>query len=201
MPGLGHRLIWFQRRTLGGKRLYQSLKPHSLYLCSWRVCFWGGAAAFAQSPSNGAIQVWVTPTIPGSRWEGVSHRGCRDYGTSQSRIRFSWRASTGNYQKLLLKKGTILVNTTQFNQGLNNANTPLNKTRPLDHLRRLGAGSVREWHGGLRGDHGLIESAMHSLGQSCLRRRAEAATLLTTPTRSPSTNALIIGSGTVAFSR
>jgi len=90
--------------------------------------FLGGAAAFAQSPSSGAIQVWVTPTNTGSGGKVLITGVVGDYGTSQKSNSSGQPSKNGNYQKLLLKKGTILVNITQFNQGLNNANTPLNKT-------------------------------------------------------------------------
>jgi hypothetical protein len=90
--------------------------------------FLGGAAAFAQSPSGGAIQVWVTPTNTGSGGKVLITGVVGDYGTSQKANSSGQPSKNGNYQKLLLKKGTILVNSTQFNAGLNNTNPPLNNT-------------------------------------------------------------------------
>jgi len=88
----------------------------------------GGAAALGASPSGGAVQVWVTPTNTGSGGKVLITGVVGDFGTSQKANSSGQPSKNGNYQKLLLKKGTILVNSTQFNAGLNNTNPPLNNT-------------------------------------------------------------------------
>jgi hypothetical protein len=88
----------------------------------------GGAAAFAQSPSGGAVQVWVTPTNTGSGGKVLITGAVGDYGTSQKSNSSGQPSKNGGYQKLLLKKGAILVNSTQFNAELNSTNPPLNNT-------------------------------------------------------------------------
>src|ERR1039457_2726694 len=85
--------------------------------------FLGGASALGASPSGGAVQVWVTPSNNGNGGGKVLITGVvGDYGTSQKSNSSGQPSKNGTYRKLLLKKGTILVNSTQFNAGLNNTN-------------------------------------------------------------------------------
>jgi hypothetical protein len=91
--------------------------------------FFGGEAAFGASPSGGTIQVWVTPTNNGNGGGKVLITGVvGDYGKGQNVNSSGQPSKNGSYTKLLLKKGTILVNTTQFNAAENNVNPPINNS-------------------------------------------------------------------------
>ncbi len=159
--------------------------------------FLGGVAAFAQSPSSGAIQVWVTPGNNGSGGKVLITGVVGDYGASQKSNSSGQPNKNGNYQKLLLKKGTILVNITQFNQGLNNANTPLNKTNcsttfnvsaPVQFVSGTGA------YVGITGSFNLDAQFGAILPQT------KSGSCNTSNNSNPvSQYASIIGSGTVSF--
>ena len=91
--------------------------------------FLGAASALGASPSGGTIQVWVTPTGNGNGGGKVLITGVvGDYGKGQKVNSAGQPSKGGSYTKLLLKKGTILVNTTQFNTAQNNANPPINNS-------------------------------------------------------------------------
>jgi hypothetical protein len=82
----------------------------------------GDVAASAQSsPAGGPIKVWATPSSNGLGGTIVMTGAVGDYGKTLN-VNASGKADrNGNYVKLEMKKGTILVNTTEFNSVLNNA--------------------------------------------------------------------------------
>jgi hypothetical protein len=84
--------------------------------------FLGGVSAFGASPSGGAIQVWGTPANGGGG-PIVLTGAVGDSGTSANANSSGAPSKDGTYKLLKLKKGTILLNTTQLNKE-NNANTP-----------------------------------------------------------------------------
>jgi hypothetical protein len=91
--------------------------------------FLGGEAAFGASPSGGTIQVWVTPTNNGNGGGKVLITGVvGDYGIGQNVNSSGQPSKKGSYKKLLLKKGTILVNVTQYGTAQNNVNPPINNS-------------------------------------------------------------------------
>jgi hypothetical protein len=92
--------------------------------------FLGGEAALgAASPSGGTIQLWVTPTNNGNGGGKVLITGVvGDYGIGQNVNSSGQPSKKGSYKKLLLKKGTILVNVTQFGTAQNNVNPPINNS-------------------------------------------------------------------------
>jgi hypothetical protein len=78
-------------------------------------------SAEAASPAGGAIQVFGTPTNGGP----VLITGAiADSGHAFTVNASGKAAKNGNYQLLKLKKGSILVNTTQLNQQFNSNSGP-----------------------------------------------------------------------------
>jgi hypothetical protein len=82
----------------------------------------GGAGALGQSP-GGAVQVWSTPANNGGGAVVVTG-AIGDYGNSANVNAVGAPSKKGTYTLLKLKKGTILLNTTQLNQNLNSSSTP-----------------------------------------------------------------------------
>jgi hypothetical protein len=81
-----------------------------------------GASAFgATTPTGGTINVFVTPTLNGSEGTIVITGAIGDYGKTVNANSAGKPAKKGSYELLDLKKGTILVNATQFNAATNNA--------------------------------------------------------------------------------
>jgi len=88
----------------------------------------GGAAAFAQTPSGGAIQVWATAT-PNGGGSVLLTGAIADSGKSANVNSSGKPTKNGSYTLLELKKGTILLNSTQLDTAMNNANpTSFNTT-------------------------------------------------------------------------
>jgi hypothetical protein len=84
----------------------------------------GASPAFGQSSSGGAIKVWVTPSTSGSGTKPdpiVITGAIGDYGTSQNVNSAGKPAANTARVKVTLKKGTFIVNTSQLNSALNNA--------------------------------------------------------------------------------
>lgn len=86
-------------------------------------------AAFGQSSSAGAVNVWVTPSQSSNGHGKILFTGAiGDYGTTRT-VNASGKASSkGNYGLAILSKGTILVNLSQFNAATNNANPTPNSS-------------------------------------------------------------------------
>jgi hypothetical protein len=84
--------------------------------------FVGGVAAFGQSP-GGAVQVWGTPANGGGG-PVLLTGAVGDSGHSANANASGTPTKNGSYTLLKLKKGTILVNTTQLNKDTNNNSTP-----------------------------------------------------------------------------
>jgi hypothetical protein len=81
-----------------------------------------GASAFgASAPAGGTIKVFVTPTGNGSGGTIVITGAVGDYGKTFNANSAGKPEKKGGYEQLVLKKGTILVNGTQFNAATNNA--------------------------------------------------------------------------------
>ncbi len=75
----------------------------------------GNATAFGQTPSSGPIQVWVSSANSGNGGKILITGSIGDYGTSITTNSAGKASSNGDYKKLLLRKGTLLINVTQFN--------------------------------------------------------------------------------------
>jgi len=78
----------------------------------------GSATAFAASPSSGSIQVWLTPSFTGHGGKILITGAIADYGITKGK-------KSG---KVVLRKGTITVNLSQFNTAMNNVNPTINPT-------------------------------------------------------------------------
>ena len=80
--------------------------------------------------TGGAVQVWVTPSLTGNGGGKVMVTGAlADYGTSQPANAAGKADMKGTYKRLLLKHGTVLLNTTKFDTANNDANpTMYNKS-------------------------------------------------------------------------
>jgi hypothetical protein len=81
--------------------------------------YWSGVAA-SSTPAGGAIQVWGTPASNGGGTTLITG-AVADSGTSAHANSSGDPSKKGTYTLLVLKKGTILVNTTQLNKDENNA--------------------------------------------------------------------------------
>ena len=92
------------------------------------LVFSSTSALGASAPAGGAIQVWGTPTNNGGG-HVVLTGAIADSGTSATVNSSGKPTKNGKYKLLVLKKGTILLNTTQLNAAVNNANpTTFNST-------------------------------------------------------------------------
>ena len=83
----------------------------------------GGVSALGASPSGGAIQVWGTPAMNGGGAVVVTG-AVGDFGKSANANSSGAPSKKGTYKLLSLKKGTILLNTTQLGKDVNNNNLP-----------------------------------------------------------------------------
>jgi hypothetical protein len=87
----------------------------------------GASAAFgsmaASTPAGGAVHVWGTP-VPNGGGPVVLTGAIADSGKSTNANSSGKPAKKGQgtYKLLILKKGTILLNTTQLGKELNNNN-------------------------------------------------------------------------------
>jgi hypothetical protein len=81
-----------------------------------------GASAFgASAPAGGTIKVWVTASLTGSGGTIVITGAIGDYGKTFNANSAGKPQKKGGYEQLALKKGTILVDSTQFNAATNSA--------------------------------------------------------------------------------
>jgi hypothetical protein len=91
------------------------------------VMIFGASAAFGSTapstPAGGAIQLWGTPAQNGGGAVVVTG-AIADSGKSANASSSGTPSKKGTYKLLTLKKGTILLNTTQLGKDLNNNNTP-----------------------------------------------------------------------------
>ncbi len=86
-----------------------------------------GDAVASGQPSGGTVQIWVTPSSTGNGGGKVLVTGAiGDYGPGQKVNSSGKPNSKGLYNNLRLKKGTILVNLTQFTAAENNINPSIN---------------------------------------------------------------------------
>jgi hypothetical protein len=88
----------------------------------------GTTSAFGESVSNGQVQVWVTLGPNGNGGKAVFTGAIGDYGAAVSTNSSGKPTKNGDYEKLTLKKGSILVNSTAFNAAGNNAQPSTNNT-------------------------------------------------------------------------
>jgi len=88
----------------------------------------GTTSAFGESVSNGQVQVWVTLGPNGNGGKVVFTGAIGDYGAAVSTNSSGKPTKNGNYEKLTLKKGTILVNSTAFNAAGNSAQPSTDNT-------------------------------------------------------------------------
>jgi hypothetical protein len=93
------------------------------------------AAFGATTPANGAVKVWVTPSITGNRGTIVITGVIGDYGRTVNANASGKPQKKGSYELLVMKRGTILVNAQQFNKATNNA-------QPTDFSTTSCSGSV-----------------------------------------------------------
>jgi hypothetical protein len=77
------------------------------------------ASVASAAPAAGTLKIWVTPDLSGPGGTIVLTGAVGDSGKTLSVTASGKTSSSGNYEKLLLKQGTMLVNTTQFNAALN----------------------------------------------------------------------------------
>ena len=118
----------------------------------------GATASGANAPMmGGAIQLWVNPSLTGHGGGKVLLTGAiADYGTGQNVNAAGKADAKGNYKKLVLKHGTILVNGTKLNAATNNANpTVYNKSDCSVVIDASAPARDRERHRVLHRDHGL----------------------------------------------
>jgi len=86
------------------------------------LLFSGGSALGATDPAGGTVQFWGTPNNNGGG-PVVLTGAIADSGKSAHANSSGKQSKKGTYTLLILKNGTILLNTTQLNKDLNNNNT------------------------------------------------------------------------------
>jgi hypothetical protein len=91
------------------------------------LMIFGAGAAFGSTapstPAGGTVQLWGTPAQNGGGAVVVTG-AIADSGKSANANSTGTPSKKGTYKLLTLKKGTILLNTTQLGKDLNNNNTP-----------------------------------------------------------------------------
>ncbi len=125
-----HRLIRFFNVTHLGRIMTGVVKAvlGSALLLGGSL-FASEAAFGASTPANGAIKVFVVPSGNGGGGPVVITGVIGDYGGSTNANASGKPQKKGGYELLLLKKGTILVNGSQFNKATKNAQpTDFNQT-------------------------------------------------------------------------
>jgi hypothetical protein len=86
------------------------------------VMLLGGSAGVASAaPAAGPIKIFVTPQLSGTGGTIVLTGAVGDGGKTLSVTSSGKTSATGNYERLLLKQGTMLVNATQFNAAVNSS--------------------------------------------------------------------------------
>jgi len=86
------------------------------------VLFSGASAFAATAPAGGPIKVFVTLKGNNSGGTIVITGAIGDYGKTVDTNSAGKPQKNGGYELLVLKKGTILLDVTQLNAALNNAN-------------------------------------------------------------------------------
>jgi hypothetical protein len=79
------------------------------------------AGVASAAPAGGTIKIWVTPAQSGPGGTIVVTGAIGDSGKTLNVTASGKTSENGNYQKLLLKNGTILVNVTQLNAAVSKA--------------------------------------------------------------------------------
>jgi hypothetical protein len=81
------------------------------------------AAAATARAQGGAIQIWITPNPAGTGGGKILITGAiGDYGVGQNVDASGMPDRKGTYKKLILKSGTIVINTTKFLTAEHNTN-------------------------------------------------------------------------------
>lgn len=94
----------------------------ALGVCVLGSLLFDGASAFgATSPVGGVVKVWATPIGNGARGTAVITGAIGDHGTYVDVNAAGKTDKNGNYTKVILKKGTILFDSTQLNAAANAA--------------------------------------------------------------------------------
>ena len=109
-------------RQLGGTMNRVAKAAVGLAVILGSVLF-GNAVAFGQTPTGGTIQVWGTAGNNGGG-SVVFTGAVGDSGKTVPANSSGKPTKNGTYKLLTLKKGTILINTTQLGKDLNNNNAP-----------------------------------------------------------------------------
>ena len=90
--------------------------------CALAVFSASSASGTAATTQGGAIQMWLTPSPSGQAGGKVVLTGAiGDYGTAQNADATGTLDPKGTYKKLVLKSGTILINTAKFISAIRNA--------------------------------------------------------------------------------
>jgi hypothetical protein len=163
-----------------------------------------GASAFgATAPTGGTIKVFDVPSGTGTGGTIVITGAIGDYGKSVSSNAAGKPSKKGNYELLSLKKGTILVNSTQFNEATNSAS-------PTDFSAASCSGTVvasapaavvsgTKAYAGITGSVSLTATfAFVGPFYSSGSKKGECNTSNNAPTP-PGFFGLITGTGTVSF--
>jgi len=162
------------------------------------VLFSATAALGASPPMmGGAIQLWVTPSPTGNGGQVLITGVIGDYGKGQNVTAAGKPSKKSPYKDLMLKKGTILINLTKFQQAQNNANpTMYNKSNCSAYLTVSAPAAILSGTGAYKGITGIVTL------------RAEDAVLLPRTKKgacnengNPVNDYLVVnGTGTVKFS-
>jgi hypothetical protein len=82
--------------------------------------------AGASTPSGGKISIWATANLTGATSKVVVVGAIADYGVGTSVDKNGKVDSNGNYERIVLKKGSFVADATALNQGNNSAPPTIN---------------------------------------------------------------------------
>jgi hypothetical protein len=161
------------------------------------------AAAASATPQSGPEKVWVTPSPTGTsvkRPGKVMLTGSvADYGRSVSTTASGKPTKHGTYVLLTLKKGSILVNVSQFNAAAKSAQPEtFNKTSCSAEIHISGPATLVRGTKAYVGIGGTFTMTATFAFIGPLTKSGACTTKTTTPALS--TYGAITGSGTVSFS-
>jgi hypothetical protein len=154
--------------------------------------------ASAATPAGGTVKIWVTPSQSGPGGTIVVTGAIGDSGKTLTVTSTGKTSQGGNYEKLLLKQGTILVNSTQLNSVVSKAQpTDYNSTTCSATINATGPAAVVSGTGAYAGVTGSITLTANFA--VVLPHTKSGACNMSNSAKPTGAWASITGSGTVAF--
>lgn len=169
----------------------------------WSSLLLGSSAAVrAAAPAGGSIRVFATPSLTGAGGTIVVTGAIGDFGTTMNIDKNGKTDANGNYVKIILKKGTFEVDSTQLNRAANAAQPKVNVATCSGYLGvsdpvTLFHGTGR--HAGISGTVKITESFAF-IGPDYTSGAKKGQCNMSNDAQPIAQYASIVGSGTVSFS-